>query len=93
VPKLHLATLYTEVVEIRSPTEPTEGGQFELELQIDTDLMRKEPSPRTYFFRQIGFALASAIRETTVPHEYWWVEFEPQARQMFNLPERQKLKI
>lgn len=93
MPKLTLATLYTEVIEIREPNEPTEGGQFTMPVEIDTDFMRKEPSPRSYLFREIGRHLVAAVSETTVPHEYWWVEFSPEAMKMFNLPERQKLKL
>lgn len=93
MPKLTLATLYTDIVEFREPNEPTEGGQFTVPVEIDTDLMRQDPSPRTYFFRHIGITLLHAVTETTVPHEYWWAEFSLEARQWFNLPERQKLKL
>lgn len=93
MPKLTLAMLYTEVIELRQPTAPTEGGQFTMPVEIDTDLIRKDPSPRTYFFREIGIHLLQAVTDSEVPHEYWWVEFSSEARQWFNLPERQKLKI
>jgi hypothetical protein len=93
VPKLLFARLYTEVIELREPNAPTEGGQFDMEVMIDTDVLRRDPSPRTYFFREIGIHLAQAVSDTGVPHEHWWAEFEPIARREWNLPERQKLKI
>lgn len=93
MPRLHFATLYTEVIELRTPGEPTEGGQFEMQIFIDTDILRKEPSPRTYFFREIGLHLRRAIEETGVPQEYWWVKFESTPQKEWGLPQRQKLKI
>lgn len=93
MPKLTLATLYTDIVEFREPNAPTEGGQFTVPVEIYTDLMRRDPSPRTYFFRQIGHVLFYAVSETGVPHEYWWAEFSPEAKNWFGLPERQKLKL
>ena len=68
MPRLHVATLYTDVIELRTPGEPTEGGQFEMQVFIDTDVLRRDPSPRTYFFREIGIHLRQAVVETEVPH-------------------------
>ena len=93
MPKLLFATLYTDIVELRLPNTPTEGGQFTMSVEIDTDFLRRDPSPRTYFFREVGIHLRQAVIETEVPHEYWWAEFEPIARKEWNLPERQKLKL
>lgn len=93
MPKQTLATLYTDVVEIREPNTPTEGGQFEMPVIIDTDRFRKEASPRTWFFREIGIHLAQAIADTDVPREFWWIEFSDLAQREFNLPQRQKLAI
>ena len=90
MPKLLFATLYTDIVELRTPGEPTEGGTFEMPVEIDTDVLRKEPSPKTYFFREIGIHLSQATLETGIPREYWNISFEPIARREFNLSERQK---
>ena len=88
-----LATLYTEVVEIREPNTPTEGGQFEAEVEVDLAQMRASRDPKRYFFRKIGMMLGQAILSTTVPKQFWWCEFTPEAQKMFNLPERQKMEI
>ena len=91
--KIALAKLYTDIVEIRDPIEPTEGGIFEAEVLIDMLALRKSHSPKQYFFREIGFALYNAMTTTETPKALWWVEFSEEAKRMFNLPDRQKLEI
>lgn len=85
--KLHMATLYTDVLEMRAPGAPTEGGSFEVEVFVDELAMKKSGSPKEYFFRELAVHLAQAMMDTKVPREFWWVRFANAARIKFNLPE------
>lgn len=83
-----MATLYTDVVEMRAPGAPTEGGVFELEVLIDETEMRKSGAPQSFFFRELAMHLAQAMLDTGIPRQYWWAEFTNEARTRFNLPKR-----
>lgn len=85
--KLHMATLYTDLLELRALGTPTEGGNFEVEVLVDELAMKKSGSPKEFFFRELAIHLAQAMMDTSVPREFWWVRFTNTARIKFNLPE------
>jgi len=90
--KIHVATLSTQIIEFRDPGEPTEGGVFEIVVEIDTLEMRKSNSPKQYLFRQIASALHHGIKETTVPKDYWNISFTEWTQREFNLPPASSFK-
>ncbi|TXH48640.1 MAG: hypothetical protein E6Q97_24365 [Desulfurellales bacterium] len=85
--KLHLATLSTQVVEMRTPETPLEGGVFEVEIFVDDVDLRKSRAPKEFFFRELAIHLAQAMMDTGIQREYWWCRFSKDAQIMFNLPE------
>lgn len=84
---LHMATLFSDVVEMRSPMGPTEGGQFEVPVNVDEIKMLNSGSPQSWFFRELALHLAQAMVDTGIAREYWYVKFTREARIRFNLPE------
>ena len=83
-----LCHLRTNIIEIRSPIEPTEGGYFEVAVHIDEGTAKESRDPRGYCFKEIAIHLKQAIIDTTVPKEHWVAEFPKTVQKMFNLPER-----
>lgn len=86
-----IATLFTDILEHRSPGTPTEGGRYELEVRVKKDEMLKSGGPREFCFRQIGLHLGQAIQDTGVPREYWYAKFPEAIQKEFNLPTAMKM--
>lgn len=88
---LHMATLYTDVLEMRSPLGPTEGGQMTLEVEVNEMSMKHSGDPQRYFFRELALHLAQGIVDTGIERQYWYVVFTHEARTRFNLPESARM--
>jgi hypothetical protein len=79
-------TLRTQELELRTPGEPTEIGDFYREVEIARPTLTMSHSPKQRLYVEIGNALRQAIIATTVPKEYWLVDLDADLQRMFNLP-------
>ena len=64
-----------------------EGGYYELSVDINLVQLSASGDPRQFFFHTIAVMLRSAVEDTTIPKEMWFVEFTPKAQRMFELPQ------
>lgn len=83
---LHLATLFTDVLEDHRKGLVPETGRFEIEVYVNEKAMLKSGDPRGYAFKEIGIHLQQAILDTTVPKEFWYAKFPAKVCRAFNLP-------
>lgn len=87
------ATLKTDIIERHSPSQPAEGGVFEVEIHMTDAELRVSASPRQDAFRKMATILGLAIDETEVPREFWYVTFPKPIQREFNLPPRQRMSV
>jgi hypothetical protein len=85
--KVPLAMLSTIPLEMQMRGQETEGGVFEVEVEIDLQQMRRSGDPFGFFKHELSLHLAQAVLDTGIDKQYWYVTFTDQAQHMFNLPE------
>lgn len=81
-----LGTLRTRILEKQSPDTLAEGGFFSLEVKVDEGVMQRSGDVKAFAYRAIAAYLATAVRETEVPMEYWTFEFEPKPALTYDFP-------
>lgn len=81
-----LGTLRSRILEKQSPDTLAEGGFFSLEVKVDEGVMQRSGDVKAFAYRAIAAYLATAVRDTEVPIEYWTFEFEPKPTRVYGFP-------
>lgn len=82
-----LGTLRSRIIEKHKPDIPAEGGFFEVEVSLDESFLQKSGDVKAYAYKTIGMHLATAIKSTEIPVEYWTFEFSERAARRYGFPE------
>ena len=92
--KLHLGQLYTQALDADAADHPTltGSGQFRIEVSCGQAFFEKSGDPYAVFKTTVAQHLASAIFDTAVPAEMWYLAPSPEIQKAFNLPEVMQMK-
>lgn len=84
MPKFHIGRLATLPIQDHN-SELREVGQFEINVEGDSEMLLAAPNKLEYLRRQIAAYLSSSILDTQVPVEYWQFFTDPKISKTYNL--------